>query len=680
MKKYRSALYALALVATGIVAHVSWKHVSSDPARDIASRYAKKIHASNIKLDSLEKVQSYVQEHDLYEVEYQGMLIKEDADFFHTSFHVERYFVENHRERIQIEPTNPEKLSSLIGKEVLVSGWKDQNTDRNFGFVSRDKDLVLENAPLSNKASSVKAEKIIIVLADYLDSVPRPQSPNYVNANNIAEFLNTKTFQTFFDFHYQGKIRNKVTKVVEYKFARNCEDKKFPGHPNAWGYVDYDDINQVFRDLKLDEKDFTNVSVFSNCNWTGAWGVASGVNINGKYLTSSNLTLWPSYYTYGSPENNVPYLPTYDESWSFLSVYIHERLHNFGHPHANGLECGITPLLVSCTHKEYHNPFDVMGGMYPGFQVNAHQMNTLKILPESKFLTITTPGIYTISSLDNFKQGPIAAYIKIPEIHEPVFMVEHRVPAGFNQNLIKPKYKDIIRGLLLYSSINPYYGYADYSTQFRIIDPYPTIRNRSLPTFNDRVSSRGILPEMDYFDPLTGVTIKVLQTESGKNGSTITFKVDFDSQKRDCLKTSLRNIVSDFNFEVNTVQFSSDDIVTVRPRDTLNIRARIQQIEPTYCPKIKFKTSVKNTTMLSPWINDKYNPPGEYIGPKKEGPQLIYSFDNSWVNMNFETLLTPGMVVPDDAPDGYYEFPVFYSNLATGEEFESILRLQIEKE
>src|SRR5690606_28854382 len=112
----------------------------------------------------------------------------------------------------------------------------------------------------------------------------------YVQADTIAEFLNTKSFKDYFDFMYQGRIRNKVTKVVNYQFNRNCEDKKLPGHPNAWGYIDNEDINQVFSDLNLNAEEYTNVSVFNNCNWGGGWAIATGAVINEEYLSVSNLT------------------------------------------------------------------------------------------------------------------------------------------------------------------------------------------------------------------------------------------------------------------------------------------------------------------------------------------------------------------------------------------------------
>ncbi len=699
MKKSESFFLGLTVAIGMALVYTSFQSVTMNK-REIASL---KTSVKQIpKLKGLEETVQFIVKNQLSQVEYSGTLIKEDIDLLKSHQYIERYYIENDRERIRVNPVNKEELFHLHGKEVVLTGWNDPS-GKIIGHVGADQPSEASNRLSMNHALDVRAiryDRMLVVWADFNDSTPLPEGPEWASLSNIGPFLNSKTFQSYFNDVYQGKLINKITKVVPYRFRRNCADKMLPGHPGVEGYVDSVDVNTIFAELNLNPRDYANVSVLANCNGNSAWGVGSGAVVDGIYLTTSNLTMWPSYFKFGSATDIVPYLPIPEDSWTFLDAFIHERLHTLGHPHANSLDCGTSDILFPCTHKEYGNPFDVMGSRNPAFYLNANLMRRQKVRPESQYLTIEKPGIYSIDNLESTAPNPIiAAYIKIPEVSERVFMVEHRQPVSYDRNLMKPAYNEASKGLLLYSSILPWGNSAQYAEyDFRLIDPYP---GSEAPIF-DRLKNRSIVSKRPYFDPMTGVRISVIEpniyAKKFADKRSITFRVDFDEKQRVCFKARLQDAIEPLYFVVNNQNISADTVATLRPGDVFHIKGNFHKFDPSFCPGFEIKTVISNTSMITSWQETKpqgcnsflcpeFRPGptggngGGDIGGGDDGgydpstPTIEYTMDN----MDIQITLSGNMIVPEDAPAGYYELPVKYTS-EKGESFESTMKFRIVKD
>lgn len=682
MHKYFILFMCLGVTVTSVSLYSQFKR--SNPERKIAGRFAQQAMTTP-RIYSLKETQRYIEQNSLDQIEYTGTLIREDIDLFQGPVHIQRFFIENENERIQINPVNKEAIAELSGKEVTLTGWREHVSEKLVGFVKGVKSLGKTNQAPSRLPPLVRYEKMLVVMADFNDSTPLPVGPEWVSTQNIGDFLNTKTFQDYFYFTYQGKIKNTVTKVVEYRFRRNCADKNLPGYTGVLGYIDNTDINLLFSELNLDPRDYNNVSVLANCNGNSAWGIGTSANVNGVYLTMSNLTMWPSYFKYGSPDDLVPYMPI-PPGWTFLNAFVHERLHTFGQMHANGLDCGSSTLLFPCSHIEYGNPFDVMGRANPSYQLNAHHMRKANVRPESQYITISKPGTYSLSPLESKdKRAIIAAYIKIPEVPAKVFMLEHRRAQLFDRSLLDPRYNEVPKGLLIYSSINPHGSSASYSEyDFRIVDPYPIRNTGILKPFSERVANRSLAPRSTFYDPITGVRIVV---DNNKNEK-ITFKVDFEKKSRMCFKAQVSDIIEPFYFEVNGADYDPYDVVTLRPGDVFTFKTRTHQVENSICPKIYVNTTIFNTEMITTWVITKDGPilnpefvakdkpwPGEGGGDGDPYPTIEGSFPNT----NQNHYVTTKMRVPADAPAGDYELPVHYKRQGTNEKFESVLKFRILK-
>ena len=652
------------------------------PNREIASRLA--LPTSTIpKLSNLQEAQKYIQLNNLDQIEYTGALITEDIDLFQGPVHIQRFFIDDGRERIQIDPVNKEALANLSGEQVNLVGWRSQKSGRPVGLVAP-----LSQTKMSNAAQKLREENMLIVMAEFNDSTPLPTGANAVSWTNIKDFLNSRVFQDYFNFTYQGRLKNTVTKVVTYKFDRNCADKNL-GIAGTAGHIDQTDINEVFGAHLLNPRAFQNVSVLANCNAGVAWGVGTSAYVGGQYLTVSNLTMWPSYFIYGESTEPVPYMPV-PPKWSFIDGFIHERLHTLGHPHANGLDCGTNAMLSPCTHIEYGNPFDVMGARNPGFMLNAHHLKRVNARPESQFLTIIRPGTYTVDSLSSRdKKAIIAAYIKIPEVTSRVFMLERRTPEMFDRNLDDPRYNMIKKGLLIYSSMTPWANYGSFSEyDFRLFDPYPKETKYPLASFYERIKNKALVPQKPFFDPITGVRITVLDTKSEKTS----FKVEFNNRERICFKAGLTQIIEPFRFIKNDYEvFAPDEIATFRPGDTFNIQAITHQAQESVCPRLFADTVISETSLITMWRIGKFDtgelPPIEEIAVSKKKPwppegggdgESLPFIETSFANFDSISTVTNKMRVPVGAAVGYYELPVTYKLQGSTQEFTSTLKFQIE--
>ncbi len=693
--KFESFFIGLTMAVGVTIVYSGFQASGFQASREIAS-FKTKAKPKPIKFSSLKETVKFIEKNQLDQIEYSGRLIVENVDFFEDQIHLERYFLLNGRERIQIHPLNRGDLHKLSGKQVSVTGWQGPAGELSVFISGR-----LSQANNHIDMAAVKVEKMLVILANYTDSLPltpRPDGLELVDKSTLANFLNTKAFRTYFNDMFQGKVRNVVTHVENYTFQRKCADKPLGGHPGADGYVDSTDIAQILNDLNLDPYSFHNVSVISNCATGFAWGIASLSNINERYLTTSHLTIPADGFFYGTDENTIPYLPSFPK-YSFLDGLLHERLHNYNMGHANGLDCGTSEIMFPCTFLVYGNPFDVMGRRRSAFHLNADLLRRNEARPQKQFVTITKPGTYTIDPLETKDlNGIIGVYIKIPEIENtPVFMLEHRTAMGMDKTLIDPESADITKGLLLYTAIEGaggesavYYGY-----DFRLIDPYP--QQAEPLSFLDRVRTKAIVKGKPYFDPMTGVRITIVKTppvlkaqhevmanrmaaSSQLFARKMTFKVDFDSNARICFKAKIRDAVEPFRFIVNGEDvYGPDEIPSLMAGETFNIQASTHAGDNILCPREDITSTISNAQKLNGWMivkpdfiaKDRPWPPDD---DDTDGEPLIV---NNLLNREETFNLVNDMRVPAPAEPGIYEFPVEYKFNRTGEVFHSVLKLRV---
>ncbi len=125
-------------------------------------------------------------------------------------------------------------------------------------------------------------------------------------------------------------------------------------------------------------------------------------------------------------------------SWIYdfsLFVLEHEMGHNLGVMHANRLECPTERIDSTCTHREYQDPFDVMGTN--AFHLNAAHKERLGWLLPANVAAATGDGTFALQALESPTGGVQAVKIQAPSPGSSVFYyyVEHREPEGFDAGL-----------------------------------------------------------------------------------------------------------------------------------------------------------------------------------------------------------------------------------------------------
>jgi|GEM_PF-3977768 len=607
-----------------------------------------------------------------------GELIVETVDNFSQHTHQEKFFIESNGTRIQVKPSNVAEARLLDGKQVSLNS--------STGILSSKNIFTPQPSGIYEQT-----QKMLVIFATYPDSTPlteRSDGREILRIETLKSYLNTRSFKSYFDVTYQKKLYNHISHVAAYQFQKKCTEKVYSGA--NYGYVTAADAKQIFLDLNLNPRDFNSISVLSNCPGNG-WGIASSALIDGYNIKTSHVTLGPGQYHYGTSTDLVPWLSL---GGNFTDVLIHERLHNLGVNHANGLDCQGKDFLYPCSHNEYGNPFDLMGRRMSSFGLNAHQLKRANIRSDHQFMLITSPGVYTINALESTNPNAIiGAYIQSPDMNSPAMMVEHRLPLAMDRTLLDPALSEVKKGLLLYSSINTgTAASASYSThEYRIMDPNQG-RFDNL-TFLDRLKDQSLNGNKVFFDPMTGIRISQvrlgapLQSNSARApGNTplvndqINFKVEFDHNAKICYKTLIRNDVEPLFFEVNGVAQSPDATPSVTPGDVVVMRVNTRQTDNIICPRETITVKVNNTDEISTWV------PGQGDGPIEPGSPTpirnsetngVSSIERSFFNTETSSVFYATLTVPADARVGLYELPVSYLNKRNGQSFNSTLKIRV---
>ncbi len=134
----------------------------------------------------------------------------------------------------------------------------------------------------------------------------------------------------------------------------------------------------------------------------------------------------------------------------------HELGHNFGNPHASGLECNVlTTPVPECSIEEYGDAMDIMGW---GFRHNNTKYKEwfgwLDEWDESagvgNIITISEAGeyIYTLEPIETISNGLKA--IKIQDAGEDYMYIEYREAIGFDEQTSSPQ---VFNGALMHYNL-----------------------------------------------------------------------------------------------------------------------------------------------------------------------------------------------------------------------------------
>ncbi len=158
----------------------------------------------------------------------------------------------------------------------------------------------------------------------------------------------------------------------------------------------------------------------------------------------------------GKAEAGLPSRPAND-SWyngsSNCVVLVQEPGHNFGMMHSSAMTCGgMTPFAddpdMSCTHNEYGDRYDPMGGACN--HMNAWQKVFEGWLQQCNGLRIKSSGMYTLQPLELACDGPQVLQIPMPKVRPfgrrgggglptveniAFYYLELRTPRGFDSTI-----------------------------------------------------------------------------------------------------------------------------------------------------------------------------------------------------------------------------------------------------
>lgn len=540
-----------------------------------------------------------------------GKLLLTHEDDFTEQEYTLRVEVQNNHKKELIQVLNEESLTSLQGKEIKFTGIKLNN--QNLGIIQPN----IEESSDSRQAQE-GIKKGLILLINFSDNVP-PSDENGTKVpltfENVAEYLNTGFYRKYFQELFQGD-QSKLTDFVYvedwYTIDSTCEENEKPNDPGKYGWVSRSKINQILQEREVDLSNIDHVSVISYCgakNWLG-YGEAYETNLLGfENIPVAMVTHGRKTLHFGKESDIQPgYSPI-----SFMRHFIHERLHNFDINHSQGLDCGEREVLHPCSMVEYGNPFDVMGFGAYDTTLNVDAMRRAGIRNESFYQYINQPGVYYIDPiLSQSTTAKIGLYIESEFVTEsPVFLLEHRRVSSISQLLSLPEFEDVNGGLAIMSSILS----SDHQTSpkftgsgegiFRTIDPKPQglisgILNGDSPSYQDRVRYDALIAGDEYFDPITGIRINVLENDLVSLEPKVKVLISYDEQNRICFKESIEDQIANLWISKNGTSFPREDQERAASDTILNrgddfqVRFSTRRLNPMYCPRENFLAEFLN--------------------------------------------------------------------------------------
>lgn len=431
-----------------------------------------------------------------------------------------KYFIIDGSEEVEVQLE--EDAIDLIGMEVQFQGNEKQGV--KIGKVhslnhSKRTHPFLDAAPQEIK---FRDEKMLILFFKF-DTSPR----TFLNMQEAEEIANG-AFKRFFNTISEGRIRHDITVSGWHHIGRDEQD----GSTTIDCYVTNQEVKDAAASANLDLTEYTNITMISNCSSYFTIGGRATINPYdwlgiGKKSTYIKMSSKPEILKKGEH----PFVPGWT---SFTGILVHERGHNFKLLHSNALDCDDRKYLQGCEHIEYGNRFDRMGGPDGSYIFNADQQRKAGWKNENTdFIHIKETGEYTIDRLTTSgKNKKIGAYIYSPDGTRKAMMVEYRQPDGFDNNLSNWVFRNVWKGVHLYSTMGP--SSADKSPrvsgQFRYIDSNPTSLDWHQDTAYESLDG-------EFFEPAHGIRI----TTTGIYGTKAHIYVEYDNQNQVCFKKELKD-------------------------------------------------------------------------------------------------------------------------------------------
>lgn len=434
------------------------------------------------------------------------MNLKEhEADF--------QYQIVNGNKRYKFYPTQP--ISVAPGTEVTVKGL--QLDDNLIGDITRQGNTPARlPAQVGEDGARVAVpHKMLVILAHYSDATTTPFTTAVAQSKIFSgQFKNFYNEQSYGGISFSGDVYG------WYMIPRttgSCENPSL-----GWG----GDLDSYITSQSINLANYQHVLIITNCSGGYAKGSAF-VGASPIFINNQVYTLSVSWVN-GSGANflqnsmwSTSTPPTF--SWTNLdSMVTHEVGHGLGLWHANGYDCGSTTLdtasmgqSATCTHKEYGNPFDIMGDQRGyGFHTNAFYKEMMGWLDGTNMITATASGNYTLAPYEN-TTGKKAVKIQLANGTAPYY-VEWRQSTGFDSMLSNSTISSNKNGLIITRAYSdsmqlPY-------NQARMLDARAT---SSLWTDDIKTTSFNSTTGT-FSDPRTGVTIGPI---TSKTASAIKFNV-----------------------------------------------------------------------------------------------------------------------------------------------------------
>ncbi len=375
-----------------------------------------------------------------------------------------RRYVRNGRDRVEVHfASEPEELQS--GQRVRVRGTRLEQE-----LAAKGSDVTV--APLAAALPYTLGEqRTLMILVNFQNAVVEPYTP--ASASNLL-------FTTVSNF-YRENSQNQtwLTGVVTSRWYTipmnntNCDTNAIRSYAQQAAQADGYVLSNYRRFI---------YAFPSNSGCSGWWGLGQvGGSTTHSWINGSLA----------------------------LRVLGHELGHNVGLYHAKALECGTTVLSDPCSAIEYGDPADIMGASTAHF--SAFQKERLGWLDYGSSLpitTVTSSGTYTIEPYAGAGAGPKA--LKVLKSVDTSgrrthFYIEHRFgvantfDSGFAGNA------NVANGVVIHT------GTESVGNSIYALDLTP-----ETSSWND-LALTAAAP--DFFDPVSGVTIKTLSASSA--GATV---------------------------------------------------------------------------------------------------------------------------------------------------------------
>lgn len=483
----------------------------------------------------LKKFDSFIKENNLKKIEESGTL-----GALYNDFENKVQFFINNGSPIQIQNEN---AFDYLGKEVTFRGAGDT------GFI------VSSNIAKPNPAPPQSYVKKMLVFLFYFKDQVKPS----MTSHDLYQEIFNGPFNHFYQDISGGNIQH--SGVVTGWHLIDRKEEVFYGMPCK---VFQNEMKAIAEKENIDINDYDVVTYISSCEmYKSLGGRTTTKPINhfngGKNHFLIEMAGYPTTFYFNTPSS--------DEDISGISsILIHERGHNFGLPHSNGLHCKDKIIDSACEMIEYGNIHDRMGSGNYGVYFNAYQLYRGGFREKKDLLFINKDGTYEIDPLMATNNNrKIAAIIKNPITGEDLYMLEQREPTHFDAKLSLPSANNIPQGYLLYSMKVP--NFTQVADKPFLLNPNPTglnwwedIKNKIFTT--------------NYEDDVEGIKIKFIS----KNEVTkkLKFKVEFDLDNSICNgeSTGIQNSLKSLYVRIPPKQISNNASVLknspIQHSDTLD--------------------------------------------------------------------------------------------------------------